>query len=158
MSKMTIAQALKRKNRIAEKIKKVKQDIKMFNSIKVGLTRDIDVEASWEQLDVLTNNLIGLKTAINSANQPIQASIFELGELKSNLSFLQEVPCKSGHYESSDRWGLADTEKGFQEYEASHTKHQIEAECEGLRELIDSLQETIDRFNNTTYLDFEEAV
>ena len=94
--KVTLAKALKLKNRFANKLQDVSRNIVTYNSVIEGLERPLDVNALMEKRGKLVDALINLKTAINVANAPIQSTIYLMSELKSDVVFLNGLDSSDG--------------------------------------------------------------
>jgi peptidoglycan hydrolase CwlO-like protein len=150
---VTIAKALKIKNRVAEKLRKAEQEFKRINSYRKDLGVDASQLDAWTKLLDLREEMWRLKAEIAKANTPIQDAIFEMAELKAEISFLGTLPTTNGKVVvSSNRYSLVedvDSEK-FVEYVAFLTRQQVEDRVEELQEKLDELQEKLDYFNNTT--------
>ena len=65
---MTIAQALKEKNKKVAKITKLWQKISSYNSVIEGSEKPYDVEKLWEEYNQAITELIDLKTRIHHAS------------------------------------------------------------------------------------------
>lgn len=93
---ISLAKALKLKNRQVAKIQKLQGIVTTHNSRLVGGSEEFDVAASLAELRNATEALVKLKAAISLANAPIQETIYRIGELKSHISFLRRIPTTSG--------------------------------------------------------------
>ena len=103
--KVTLAKALKLKNRFASKLGEVSRDVLAHNSVVDGQDRPVDVNVLIDKRSRLAEGLISLKTAINMANQPVQSTIYLLAELKGELVFLREIDTTSGKQIKAATWG-----------------------------------------------------
>ena len=142
---MNLAQALKKKNRLAQKISTLQAEIQVENSARADNPRKINVEDSLAALDIAIEELLKIKIAIFVASPPVRENILRLGELKSRIIFLQDMNTTEGmvrQYERDDVKYSAIKDKVW-------VKNQI-AECEAL---IDSLQDELDTFNHTTNIE-----
>lgn len=146
--KVSIARALKEKNRVAGRLKKALEEIKKENSKLAWLPRGINVEETFEHTKALRQRLIEIKSAIAIANQKIVTKIIELGEVKSQINFLNDLETKEGvfstHYRDSQ-----------EEYSAIITRGQALKEMEHLQKHADRLQDDLDNFNATTTVEIE---
>jgi len=152
--KITLAKALKLKNRLANKTMEVSRSIHDYNSVIEGKERPVDISALIQKREKLVDALINLKTAINSANTPVQKTIYLLAELKGEISFLRGIDTSSGK-QMNGIWGdnvriyntvaILDyaTVKGLTE----------EAEAS-----IDANQDLLDKHNHTVELDIDDGV
>jgi hypothetical protein len=93
---MTIKKALKEKNRLIKEIKDAFEIIKTQNSIEVGNTRRYSIAGKVLEVEKLTKELVDLKVRIHTANLPVYGKIFELSELKSNVSQLKSMNVEEG--------------------------------------------------------------
>ena len=71
---ITLAKALKLKNRVAGKVAKLTQTVQTYNSTQEAAER-IDVRAAFEQRADLVRRLTDLKHAIARTNAPIQRDL-----------------------------------------------------------------------------------
>ena len=74
---MTIKQALKHKNKLAQKITDAFNKVKLYNSMEEGQNRPYDVEQSLDEYFKLTRELVELKTKIHTANMSVYGKIFD---------------------------------------------------------------------------------
>jgi hypothetical protein len=147
---ITLARALKYKNRLAEQIRKVEQNVCTFNSMIAGGEREIDCNGSMEEREGLVTNLVDLKLKIDAANEPIKARIFTLQELKGKIAFLSRIPTQHGKTVSQFYREEADIT-----YEAVIRKKEIDDLTKVLEREVDTIQEQLDQHNNVTTIDVE---
>src|SRR5215212_3392808 len=91
MAQITLAKALKVKNRLAGRLAKVQADIQAFNSVPAGQADQVNVPALMRAREELVEALVGLKTAISDANREVQRDIYDLAEKKATAQFLAGV-------------------------------------------------------------------
>jgi hypothetical protein len=84
---ISLAKALKLKNRLAGRVAKLDADLAAYNSVLAGSDQP-DIRRMYAERQRLVGQLIELKVAINAANQPAQRTIFLLGEQKSLVALL----------------------------------------------------------------------
>ncbi len=142
---MFLTKALKYKNRLVEQLRKVDDDLQVYNSIvttgEEGC-REVDVLALVDKKSALTEELINLKLAISNANQKIQRHIFEMAEIKAQIVF----------------WGGLNTTHGLKsnymdevtKYDAVIRKSEVDEKVKNLTEKLDRLQEEVDKHNYIT--------
>jgi len=150
---MKLHKALKLRKNLVGEIAKLKKQIQDKNSYLEG---DVNAEQfqMGKALDVLTakiNLLIGLKFAINEANQEIQSKIYLLSEHKALIAFWNGVPTDNG----SKLVGYNDTVKT---YHVHITEGGVDERVDEFQKKVDALQEEIDVYNYTTDIPWEEPV
>lgn len=144
MGTMTLAQALRYKKRLVEKIRKTEGDIQSNNSYMKENSPEVDVTELFQRRKQLVKDLIQLKLTTQTATQTIMPQILELAETKSEIAFWQRVPTTFGV--QRDQWG----DQPPVEYVATYRKSQVDAIVESLQDKVDSLQTQIDAYNNAT--------
>jgi len=147
--KITLARALKEKNRIKREMSRLQKIIQSHNSQLADKWQSPyvikDVLLRYSQLK---DNLIYLKTKIQEANIPIYGFIFQMSEARSMIDWLSSLDTRDGKHESPYN-------DSINEYRAQINRQELD---EILRELtlrIDELQDKIDEFNHTTKIDIE---
>jgi hypothetical protein len=145
---ITLARALKYKNRLVGKIAAVADTIKRKNSIIKGAEREVDIDDLAALRVKLIKNLVQLKTEINQANGPIISDIFQIAELKSEIVFLNNIDTNHG---KANREYYRDAEPI--EFEASMRFNEVEALKTAANKEIDSIQEKIDKHNHLIHID-----
>ena len=93
---MKLAQALKTKNKLADKSKKLAGILTGYNKVVAGNKRPYDVKEVLGEIKLNAENLATLKARIQKANVPIQVKIFKMGELKGIVNLLKKMDCTSG--------------------------------------------------------------
>jgi hypothetical protein len=141
---MRLNQALKLRKKLVGEITKLKQQIKEKNSYLVGSlnAEKFKVNNLYDDLISKTNELVGLKFAINEANREIQSKIYVLSEYKSLLTFWNEVSVVEGLHEGS---GYMRSEP--KEYRVQFDEEQRDEIVGNLQMKIDAIQEEIDLYN-----------
>jgi hypothetical protein len=142
---MTIAQALKEKNKKAANITKLWQKISSYNSVIEGSEKPYDIEKLWGEYNLTVAELIDLKTRIHHASEPIRKDIFAMSELKSTIQNLRSLNTQSGLLR--DRYGNEPTTL-VAHFSTLWKDNQIEL----TEKEIDSIQEKLDAFNHTTQI------
>lgn len=139
---ITLAKALKLKNRLAGRITKLGADIQLYNSGPEGKER-LDVPALLAERDATVAQLVALKVEINAANRPIQQAIYELAELKSKIDLLSKL--STAHGQAVEGYtGTVVT------YVAQIRKGTVDQEVRRLEREIDRRQDILDTFNHET--------
>ena len=142
MAEITLAKALKIKNRLAGRLAKAQVDIQAFNSVPEGQADQVNVPALMQTREELVGALVSLKSAINDANREAQRDIYDLAEKKATAQFLAGVNTRHGPqpavYPNT-------TEVN---YVAALKKADVDAQVVRLENEIDQLQDKLDHFNH----------
>jgi len=147
---VSIARALKEKNRVAGRLAKAREQVGKENSRDKKVPRGIDVAETFAQSKVLRDRLIAIKSAIAIANQPIVAKIIELDEVKSEISYLNGLEVKEGCFVESNYGSRVESE-----IDAVIRKPQVLEEIAALQAKADQLQDELDEFNATAKVEIE---
>lgn len=147
---VTIARALKEKNRVAGRLRKVREQIWKENSGDKRVPRGVDVADLLVQSRVLRDRLIAIKSAIAVANHPIVPKIIELDETKSEIAFFDGLNAKEGVFLEMSYGTKVEVE-----FEAVIRKPQVLAEVAELQKKADRLQDELDEFNAATKVSIE---
>ncbi len=140
---MTLAKALKHKNRVAQKMSRISEDIQAHNSILAVNDSEVDVTALDIMRLQLLEHLVALKTAIHRASDKVRDKIFMLAELKGSIGFYRSINTQHGKREAH-RFGGGDE---FVEYKAVMRKESIDRIVVELESKIDAIQDELDEFN-----------
>lgn len=146
---ITLAKALKLKNKLIGKISKISEDITSYNSTLASNEVEVDVRLLMEKRQDLLEKLIDLKYFISTANAPIQKSIFRMSELKGTVAFLKKINTKQGKV--LDRYSL-DVEG---EYKSVFRKNDIDKMIDDIQLEIDNIQETLEHHNYNTIISID---
>ena len=149
-NRVTVARALKEKNRVAGRLAKALNLVSRENSQDSNVPRGVDVNATYAQAKELRKRLVETKTAIALANQPIVGKIIELEEIKSEISYLNGLDVKEGVFVSNSYNSTVTNE-----YSAVIKKQQVLEEVERLQSRADRLQDELDEFNALTKVEIE---
>jgi hypothetical protein len=150
VQKVSLAKALKLKNRLAQRVSQLQTQIRGANSYIEGAKVDFDAKALYETLKVETDRLTALKAAISNANAPIQATIYRLAEMKGLIAFLRGLDTKKGKVVTG-YMGQAE------EYVSQIGAAEAEAEAVRLEAVIDELQDALDAHNASVSIDVDVA-
>lgn len=144
--RLTVAKALKEKNKKLNQINKLWVRLEENNSILEGNTREFNPEEILNQIKQETEVFIQLKTKIHNACAPIREKIFRLSELKCITRRLKGIDTKNGYvptrFENNSTRYLA--------YLSAGTIDQI---VEAMESEIDQIQEDLDQFNHANYIE-----
>ena len=146
---ITLAQALKEKNRLAGEISKLWGLIHHENSCWETHQRSIDVHETMETIEYYTAKLIELKTKIGVANAGLLADMYALEEAMNRISKLGSLDTEEGvRYR-----GINDSIKELMTAEITakdviRLVNETQIEC-------NRLQDALDAYNATHKIDFE---
>lgn len=150
MPAITLAKALKLKNRLTGRLNQVQCDIQTYNSVLKEQANKVDVPALAKRRDEIQESLIGLKTRISVANAKIQENLIRMGEYKSKLAFLGSIHVRDGE----ERHGYQNTPIVWV---AAITKADIDSEKLRLETTIDRLQDEVDVYNHTATVEIPQS-
>ncbi len=152
MAHITLAKALKVKNRLTGRLAKVQADIQGYNSVPAGQADQVNVPALMQAREELVGALVALKAAINEANREVQRDIYDLAEKKATAQFLAGLCTRHGPqppvYPST-------TEVN---YVAALKKAEVDALVARLEKDIDQLQDRLDQFNHDGKIEVESHI
>jgi hypothetical protein len=143
MTEITLAKALKVKNRLTGRLAKVQTDIQGYNSVPAGQADQVNVPALMQTRAELVGALVALKTAINDANREAQRDIYDLAEKKATAQFLAGVNTRHGPQPAV----YPNTTEVS--YVAALKKADVDGLVAGLEKEIDQLQDRLDQFNHS---------
>jgi DNA repair exonuclease SbcCD ATPase subunit len=139
---ITLAKALKVKNRLAGRLAKVQTDIETYNSVLEGQADQVNVLVLVKTREELVDGLVTIKTAISEANREIQRAIYDLAEKKASVQFLNGINTR--HCAQPAVYPGQPDHK----YVATLKKADVDAQVQRLEKEIDALQDQIDSFNH----------
>jgi hypothetical protein len=142
MAEITLAKALKLKNRLTGRLAKVQADIQAYNSVPEGQADQVNVPALMQTREELVGALVALKTAINDANREAQRDIYDLAEKKATAQFLVGLNTRHGPQPPV----YPSTTEVI--YVAALKKANVDALVARLESDIDQLQDRLDQFNH----------
>ena len=148
--RVTIARALKEKNRVAGRLAKARALVANENSKDKNVPRGIDVAETHSLAKALMDRLIAIKSAIAEANKPIVSKIIELDEVKSEIVYLNNLDVKEGRFVSTNYGNRTE-----QVIEAVIRQPEVLKEVSALQARADRLQDELDEFNATTRIEIE---
>jgi hypothetical protein len=147
MKEVSLAKALKIKNRLSGELSRIKSIALRENSKnEKQFKEDVAIQA-FEQVSELHDQLIEVKRAIYEANSGIAREMASLAEAKSLIDFVRVIPTKQGEYEES--FNYRDETKPVN-YSCYKTQEQVDSWVKSIQEYIDDIQDTIDEYNAKT--------
>lgn len=161
--KMSIARALKERKRIIgemntlwsriENNNLIQKNIKLIDGkfIKpskeeLAALRKQDPKALMETWKKLQQRLIALKVALHNANTGVAEKLAQLSELKSEL---KQIECMSAHSDTVDYY----SSEFVRIYDVVFDSNWQTEKVDILRKEINSLQDDIDEYNATHYIE-----
>lgn len=149
MATVTLARALKEKNRLVKQVKTLREQIAKYNSVVAGSDKPFDVPERFADYERAAMRLAKLKAAIQGANAPIYGHITEMAELRGMVAFLQMLDTKSGR-------NVYGYQGEIVEYEVALDALKVEAELSRIEARLDDLQDQVDAFNSSTKLEIPD--
>ena len=147
---MSIARALKEKNRIAGRMNLVRNRIANNNSCETTSKRQFDIDELFKESRNLEENLIIVKAAIAKANIGIVDKINKLAELKAEISWLNNINTREGKF-TEHSYGNQIT----REFTVVISAGNVVQETEILQKECEDLQDEIDTYNASHYIEVE---
>lgn len=151
MASISLAKALKLKNRLAGRLNKIQDDIQEHNSVLIEQSNQVDVPALLNLREEIAEFLIELKTKIVLSNAEIQSDLIRQGELKSKLTWLSGINTRDGQ----ERHGYQNT---YVTWAATLKKKDIDDESKNLEAHIDRIQDKLDNFNHTKKVEVSDRM
>jgi hypothetical protein len=152
LTEITLAKALKVKNRLAGRLRKVQADIQAYNSVPEGQAEQVNVPALMKTREELVDALVAVKTAVNEANRELQRDIYDLAEKKATAQFLDGINTRHGLQPAVYPSTTAVN------YVASVKKVDVDALVAGLEKEIDRLQDRLDHFNHVRKVEVDGRI
>jgi len=144
---MYIKQALKRKNKLINLVNAAYSKIREYNVVEEGNERPYSIKEVFKEWQKLTKELIELKTKIHIANAPVYGKIFELAELKNQITNLKMLNCSSG--KTQPRWAGGEVSITTAEISVKERDDMIK----DIEEKIEAIQDDLDTWNYETKID-----
>ena len=162
--KMSIARALKERKRIIGEMNTIRGRLNNNNGVQVNVKvdesgkytlptaedinkhRKLDPKVLMEQWYELREKLIDLKVKLQAANNGIAKQLVELSELKNELSIV-DGQCYGSN--STEFY----TERMIRVYDYVYDEAWHLAKADELRKLINDLQDEIDEYNATHFIE-----
>jgi len=145
-----LAKALRIKNRVIGELAVLQKIFMRENSRRNDNLSKIDVKAIDEQIAEKWDELIAIKSAITVANVELYPKLAQLAETKAKLAFLSLLQTKEGEEKASVGYG---GETITYNWTAYLNREAVDQRAKKLQELADSLQDDIDQYNATHYVE-----
>ena len=150
--KMSLAQALKEKNRIVGEIANLWNFVQSQNSVWETHNRSIDVRETMETIELYTEKLVELKTKIGNANEGNLQNMYALEECKSRMA-------KFGNLDTTEdiRYHGLNDEKIIRRTSVITASEVIKMTKE-LQKKCNRLQDALDAYNATHTIEFDSPL
>ena len=147
---ITLARALKEKNRIVGEINSLKGIFSRENSRVENLEKtQTNRQELWDKILKRTDDLIALKAKIATANIHIYPFIEKMSELKSRVTYIQSLNQVEGVQEP-DHYQLARNSNTKSKIISAHfNTEKVDILVADLQKEIGDLQDKVDEFNAT---------
>lgn len=155
MSKMSLRKALQKKNLLVGKIRGLQTLISsknVFTDETPDNNRE-DTKVLLADLVKMRDGLIALKSAVTVANVPIYPTLARICELKSYIEFLNGISTNEG--KTTQRVHGFSQEVLVLVNKATLSEKDIRALKEETEKEIESLQEKVDDFNASTFIEVD---
>jgi hypothetical protein len=149
---VTLAKAMKIKNRLVGRLARLTTQIQQSNCVVEGQAQP-DVLAMWQQRGAMVGYLVTLKTALSRATSRIQNLLLDLQEKKATIALLQGLNTRDG---DSGQVHYGTTQKVV--YKAAIKQANVDAWVQQLEREIDAIQDDIDAFNAQTLIELDPAI
>lgn len=147
---ITLARALKTKNRITQRLKDTSKDLQDNNSIIEGGLRKVGAVDSMNNEEMLFEDLVLLKSRIAQANSAVQPAIIEIGELRSRIDRYKKINTDHGIVQPESRYG---EKRDAITKSAVYSETDIRERVQSFESRIDALQEQLDTHNHTVTIE-----
>lgn len=151
LTQISLAKALKLKNRLAGRLSQVVSDIQTYNSVLEEQVGKIDVKGLLEKRNALSQAMVELKIALYKGNTGIQRELYTLAEKKGEIDFYRMLNTRDG----SERHGYQNTSVTWV---ATVKKTEVDAFVKQLETEVDSLQDQIDSYNHSTKIAIPQSI
>ena len=148
---ITLAQALKEKNRLTGEIRRLWGLFQHENSCLENHTRSIDVEKTLQTIEHYTAKLVELKTKIGAANAGNLKNMYLLEEAKSRMANLNGTNGNEDNereYVRNEGYSYVKRTAVFNETKLLEMKRRLQIEC-------NALQDKLDAYNALHKIEFE---
>lgn len=150
--KMSLARALKEKERIVRRLTKARVLFAECNSHSPDVKPRADAKESYEEVMALQRRYLAVKKAIADANTGISAQLTEMLIVRAEIEFYKRLNCQEEELKV-ERTRQADGEYTERTVRIVYNTYIKEAErrriVEELEDRLDDLQDEVDAFNAT---------
>lgn len=151
---MTLSKALKVKNSLVKSLNKINNVLKHNSCNEENSALSIELKPKWDEYDQTSRKLVSLKTAISKANVDINEKIFMISELKAKIEKFRLMPTEQGMVDRMSRFGTS-SETSVKKV-VQYSEEMIENLIKGFEQDIEALQDDIDTYNATHFIEIED--
>jgi myosin heavy subunit len=148
--KITLAKALKIKNKLIGELKESSAVLSSKNTIESGKEPIVDIVDEVIKYNAIQIKLIAIKSAISEMNATIQSEIFRQAELRTELSMWKRMMNESLNPMSG--WGPS---RDSVEYKSVIGYNQLKQIVDSLVDEIDRIQDKLDTYNHKKMIDID---
>lgn len=143
---VTLARALKLKNKLVREANSFLAIVKEHNSYREENKPNFDINAAYDSYYQAIGKLAAVKAVIATANGPIFSKIYKITELKSHIANIRGINTKAGK-ETLSSYGSNSRDIN---YVATIPDSRVVELIKSAEGEIEKLQEEIDEFNHST--------
>ena len=157
IKKMTIARALKEKERIARRLAKAKGLFASSNCVRADEDREVDIKEAYANMRDLQRQYVAIKKAIAVANAGISPALVEMLAIREEITFYNELKCNESkmeeevvRFEVNERPVLRRVKVVYDTLLNEKSRQEM---IETLSTRLDNLQDEVDNFNATHFVE-----
>ena len=157
--KMTIAHALKEKERVARRLRRARNMLSSVNIVPAGINRFADAEEVLEAVQKYQNQYLQIKKAIATANAGISAQLTEMLVVRAEKEYYEKLQCSEVSAEKEveiTAEGSRIHRPSNRQFDAFIDESRRREIVEALEQRLDDLQDEVDAFNATHTLELAE--
>lgn len=153
---ITLAKALKIKNRLAGELAKLQAIIRTHNAVRSDRIeeRSIDIDEIWKQIKSVRNNLVSIRSKIAEATSSIAPKLIQMEEYKSYITFLNTLPIRETTETEVIGYGAAALTKEYK-WESFISEAEKNLLINEAQKSIDLLQDEVDEYNAITKISID---
>lgn len=147
---ISVSRALTEKARLTEKIEDCRALVVRWNAVEPGTRRPVSVQESLAEMEVLEENLLRVKAALNAANVGIARRLAELMDVRGQIAFYERL--------DTDETKVARDDEGKTvkvPIDVAVSQVDVIAKVKELRKRLDAIQDEVDEYNATHRVDVE---
>ena len=156
-TKMTVARALKEKERIARRLSKAKELFASSNCVRADEDREVDIKETYANMRDLQRQYVAIKKAIAVANAGISPALVEMLAVRAELAFYTNLRCKESEM-SEELTRLDGDDRPVRRrvkivYDTFLNEKARQEALETLTTRLDDLQDEVDNYNATHFVE-----